>query len=298
MTHPNAAAWFQTVPLAMTWSRLSSLVLCGLIASGLLAGFAHADHCSREWACIEVLESEDGVALFARNMKPYPIAMTVAVSASNMVGGSREPITVDLPGMSRRPLAQLRALTDATGPWDYRYRYDWTVGSLHPDHDDDYLYRLPYADNESFQILQGYGSKFSHRGLEYYTVDFRMPEGTPVYAAREGIVAMIEEANDRGCWGPGCGRFANYVVILHSDGTTGEYYHLKKDGALVSAGEQVERGQLIALSGNTGNSTVAHLHFGVYRAVDWGRTQSIAVRFQTRDGVATRPRVGARYLNP
>ena len=237
-----------------------------------------ADHCSREWACIEVHESDEGVALFARNMKPYPIAITVAVSTSNMVGGSREPITLDLPGMSRRPLAQLRGLT-AGGPWDY-------------------LYRLPYADDESFAILQGFGSKFSHRGLEYYTVDFRMPEGTPVHAAREGIVAMVEESHNKGCWGLGCGRHANYVVILHSDGTTGEYYHLQQNGALVEPGERVERGQLIALSGNTGNTTVPHLHFGVYRAVEWGRTQSIAVRFKTRAGVAHRPRVGARYLNP
>ncbi len=277
--------------------RLGRVVKAGLIATSLIAGLGHADHCSRDWACIEVRESDHGVALFARNMKPYPIALTVAVSASNMVGGSRDPITLELPGLSVRPLAQLHAL-EGTGPWDYRYRYDWTVGSLQPDHDDDYLYRLPYADNTSYPVLQGYGSKFSHRGLEYYTIDFRMPEGTPVHAAREGVVAMIEEANDRGCWGEGCGRFANYVVILHADGTTGEYYHLQQHGALVVPGERVRRGQLIGLSGNTGNTTVPHLHFGVYRAVEWGRTQSIAVSFQTREGVANRPRVGARYLNP
>ncbi len=283
---------------AVPASRSGKLIQAGVVAVSLTGGFGHAaDHCSRDWACIEVQESEQGVALFARNMKPYPIAMTVAVSASNMVGGSREPITLELPGMSRRPLAQLRGLAEGM-PWDYRYNYDWTVGSLQPDHDDDYLYRLPYASDASFPILQGYGSKFSHRGLEYFTVDFRMPEGTPVHAARDGVVAMIEESHNKGCWGAGCGQHANYVVILHADGTTGEYYHLQQNGALVVPGERVERGQLIARSGNTGNTTVPHLHFGVYRAVEWGRTQSIAVRFKTRDGMTSRPRVGTRYLNP
>ena len=277
--------------------RLGSVLKWGLLATGLTASLVQADQCSRDWACIEVQESDEGVALFARNKKPYPIAMTVALSVNNLIGGSREPLTLDVPGLSRRPLVQLRALGDAQ-PYDYHYSYDWTVGSLGPDHDDAYLYRLPYADDQSFPILQGYGSKFSHRGLEHYTVDFSMPQGTPVHAAREGVVALVEESNNRGCWGQGCGRYANYVVILHSDGTTGEYYHLQKNGALVFPGDRVERGQLIALSGNTGNTTVPHLHFGVYRAAEWGRTQSIAVRFRIRDGVAGKPRVGARYLNP
>jgi murein DD-endopeptidase MepM/ murein hydrolase activator NlpD len=93
-----------------------------------------------------------------------------------------------------------------------------------------------------------------------------------------------------------CGQYANFVVILHSDGTTGEYYHLAEGGALVEVGDNVVRGQAIALSGNTGHTTMPHLHFAVYRAIDWGRTQSIAVRFDSTDGIIDRPRRGARYV--
>jgi murein DD-endopeptidase MepM/ murein hydrolase activator NlpD len=165
-----------------------------------------------------------------------------------------------------------------------------------PDHDDNYLYRLPYGENVSYSVLQAYGSKLSHRGSEYFTVDFRMAEGTEVYSAREGIVAATQDSHSRSCWKEGCGRYANFVVVLHSDGTTGEYFHLQAGSVAVRDGQRVARGQLLARSGNTGLSTTPHLHFGVYRLDSRAETQSIAVRFSTRDGIVE-PRQGARYTN-
>jgi murein DD-endopeptidase MepM/ murein hydrolase activator NlpD len=143
--------------------------------------------------------------------------------------------------------------------------------------------------------VQGYGSRFSHTGLEEFAIDFDMPVGTPVHAARSGVVARVEESHSKGCWEDGCGRYANFIVILHSDGTTGEYYHLNKNGSLVDVGENVSQGQLIAYSGNTGHTTMPHLHFAVYRAIEWGNTQSIPVRFQSADGIIDRPRRSRKY---
>lgn len=163
-------------------------------------------------------------------------------------------------------------------------------------HDDDHLYDLPYASNKSYRVLQGFGSRFSHTGLEEFAIDIDMPIGTPVHAARAGVVAEVEESHNKGCWEDGCGKFANFIVILHSDGTTGEYYHLRKGGAVVYVGDSVAQGQKIGYSGNTGHTTMPHLHFAVYCTVGWGRTQSIPVRFQTSDGIIERPRRGARYL--
>ena len=175
-------------------------------------------------------------------------------------------------------------------------RHDLLVSPVNADHDDNYEYRLPYGDSVSYPVLQGYGSKLSHRGLEHYTVDFRMDEGTLVYAAREGVVVLVEDDNDGACWSEGCGRLANYVVVLHTDGTTGEYFHLRRGSSLVMPEQMVQRGQPIARSGNTGYTTVPHLHFGVYRAEPEGHTQSIAIRFQPRKGLVSDPRPGARYL--
>jgi murein DD-endopeptidase MepM/ murein hydrolase activator NlpD len=160
------------------------------------------------------------------------------------------------------------------------------------------LYRLPYGDDASFPIIQGYGAKLSHHGAERFTLDFGMPVGTPVHAARDGIVALVEDSHDAGCAREECGRFANFVVVLHSDGTTGEYFHLERGSAQVRIGDRVERGQLLARSGNTGFSTAPHLHFGVYRTGHDRTTESLAVHFQTRRGALSNPRSGAYYLNP
>jgi murein DD-endopeptidase MepM/ murein hydrolase activator NlpD len=172
-------------------------------------------------------------------------------------------------------------------------RADVALGRVGADHDDGYLYRLPYGDDVSFPIIQGYGAKLSHRGAERFTLDFGMPVGTPVHAARDGLVVLVEDSHDSGCAREECGRFANFVVVLHADGTTGEYFHLQRGSVKVRVGENVARGQWLARSGNTGFSTAPHLHFGVYRTGRDRAAESLAVRFQTRHGAIGMPRIEA-----
>ena len=179
-----------------------------------------------------------------------------------------------------------------------RVSCSWTIGDEDAvQHDDDHLYRLPYADNASYRVIQGFSSRFSHTGNEQYAVDFKMAVGTPVHAARGGIVAHVVESNDKGCWEDGCGEFANFIVVMHDDGTTGEYYHLQQNGALVDVGERVAAGQHIGFSGNTGHTALPHLHFAVYRATRGARSQSIPISFISEDGIVYKPRRGHHYRN-
>lgn len=263
-------------------------------ALALLAGApAYAD-CHDDWVCVNAVDQGGNVELRAENLQDYPVTYTLRVRTRYFEVSGPTTVTRTLaPQESARVMTLSRA--DERFEGHYRYFFEWTVGNKDAVHDDDHVYALPYASGKSFRVLQGYGSRFSHTGLEAYAVDFDMPEGTPVHAARSGVVARVEESHSTGCWEDGCGRFANFIVILHSDGTTGEYYHLQKDGALVDVGDRVVRGQEIGLSGNTGHTTMPHLHFAVYRATEWGNTQSIPVRFNSADGVVMRPRHGARY---
>lgn len=193
--------------------------------------------------------------------------------------------------------AQPRIVVRSSGGARALTREDFIVGAVDADHDDEYIYRLPYGGGASYPVLQAYGSRFSHRDAEHFTVDFKMSVGTAVHAAREGVVALVEDRYDDSCGSAECGALANFIVILHSDGTTGEYFHLERGSSSVMPGERVTRGQPIARSGNTGFSTVPHLHFGVYRADQTGATRAVAVRFLTHRGPIAAPRVGARYLN-
>ena len=233
--------------------------------------------------------------LRARNLREYPVTYTLRLRTRNEIVKGQRTVTSTL---EPRESEQVLVMSGGDGRKgrDYRYSLDWTVGDKDAVHDDDHLYSLPHSSGQSYRVLQGYGSRFSHTGLEEFAVDFDMRVGTPVHAARAGVVARVEESNDKGCWRDGCGRYANYIVVLHGDGTTGEYYHLMKEGAVVEIGDSVSQGQLIGYSGNTGHTTMPHLHFAVYRATDWGNTQSIPVRFQSADGIIKRPRRGARYL--
>lgn len=81
-------------------------------------------------------------------------------------------------------------------------------------------------------------------------VDFSMPIGTSIIAPADGIVEKVAyQAN-------GAGR---YIMLRHGREYQTVYMHLSKP--LVKAGQQVKRGQRIALSGNTGRSTGPHLHY-------------------------------------
>ena len=254
---------------------------------------ASAD-CRDDWICVDAVDQGGNVELRAKNLQDYPLTYTLRVRTRDFDVTGPSTVTRTLaPQETARVMLLNRADERLEG--HYRYFLEWTVGDKDAVHDDDYVYALPYASGRSYRVLQGYRSRFSHTGLEAFAIDFDMPEGTAVHAARPGVVARVEESHSVGCWEDGCGRYANFIVVLHDDGTTGEYYHLQKDGALVGVGDRIERGQKIGLSGNTGHTTMPHLHFAVYRATEWGNTQSIPVRFQSADGLVARPRHGARY---
>ena len=273
--------------------RLALVLLFGLSIPSA------ASDCSLGWVCVAPQPADGRVEFVATNLQPWPLTVSLRVDTGSMELDPAAEVTRSLDGDERQVLVVLaHAGANGTKERDYRYEFDWTVGRMDADHDDDHVYQLPFASGESYRVLQGYGAGFSHTGLERWTVDFDMPVGTPVHAARGGVVVRVQERHDRSCWEPGCGRYANFVVVLHEDMTTGEYYHLMHRGAAVTVGQQVEAGALIGYSGDTGKSTMPHLHFGVYRASDWGRTQSLPVRFDTAAGLVAQPRSGHRYRRP
>lgn len=105
----------------------------------------------------------------------------------------------------------------------------------------------------SFVSGEGPGSGRGHQGW-----DMIAPEGTPIYAAADGVVRVSSE----GYWGYGVAMVIDHVIGGQQVSTT--YGHMVYGSRMVAEGEYVEAGQLIGLVGNTGNSYGAHLHFEVH----------------------------------
>lgn len=148
-------------------------------------------------------------------------------------------------------------------------------------------------------IWQGYDGPYSHFPVrrigpnfdkvedDTYSIDFDLPFGTEIRAARDGVVESVCDVFSmvyRGldlregmlCW-------PNLVKIRHEDGTFAIYAHLEEGSAFVEKGRYVYQGDLLARTGENGwIGPNRHLHFEVCE--DSRRRLSLPVVFDDYDG--------------
>jgi murein DD-endopeptidase MepM/ murein hydrolase activator NlpD len=134
------------------------------------------------------------------------------------------------------------------------------------------LYRMPYAAGKSFEMRDGYFSDPLGHPIwsdhPDYSLDFTMPDGEPILAARSGKVLKVHD-KDTAC-GPGSPD-GNYLEIGRLDTArdgklvmTKDFYQHVRHGILVKVGDVVAQGQVIAFTSCTGCSPRhPHLHFEV-----------------------------------
>jgi hypothetical protein len=92
-------------------------------------------------------------------------------------------------------------------------------------------------------------------------VDVAAPVGTELRAPADGVIVHKGSGASGG----------NTLIIKHADDLFTVYYHLAKPSHLLK-GTRVERGEVVALVGNTGASTGSHLHWEVRKSARWGDT--------------------------
>ncbi len=150
-------------------------------------------------------------------------------------------------------------------------------------------YRCPVQPGAT--ISQGNFGSFSHQ--RHFAWDYQVPIGTLVVAARSGVVVQVRTNSNIGSGDRRFENDANEVRVRHTDGTVAFYFHLAKNASLVREGEFVLQGETIALSGNTGFSTMPHLHFEVFR--DDKSVPATFADFPRNGGV---PDVGDKHSPP
>lgn len=166
------------------------------------------------------------------------------------------------------------------------------------------FYRLPFGPGPHWKVAQGTWNDpvHGHGGVPWHlqaqALDFEYDtddngigeEGQLVRAARGGVVYAVQDTATGNSWGSGnplgYTGVGNFLVIQHENKTYGIYWHMQPGTIMVDVGDTVQRGDVIAKVGNTGNSSDPHLHFQV--STDWSlgypmdgvEYPSMQIRFQ------------------
>jgi murein DD-endopeptidase MepM/ murein hydrolase activator NlpD len=233
---------------------------------------------------VEPRSSNGALDLVAVNECRCVVEFAIKVSG----GDGQERISkAVVPERSRQVLL---AVPISSGTGSIPFEYGYVIGKPGAVHAPGRPYRAPFALSQSFVVAQAPPLAITHRDAgSRNAIDIAMPVGTAVHAAREGLVINVAHRYFRGGLDVAVVDEANFVQVLHDDGTTAIYAHLQMDTIRVRPGQRVERGEYIANSGNTGFSSGPHLHFVVVRNAGF-RSESVPVVFEGRGGASVAPR--------
>ncbi|HRZ04756.1 MAG TPA: M23 family metallopeptidase [Candidatus Competibacteraceae bacterium] len=249
-------------------------------------------------SALPVSESPVKVSIRNRGTQETPVLaaindyygpIEVEISAErieNMRAEPPLPVRVVVPARTEMTVVALKP----TGPrWRYGYQVRAVLGDPTAVHRPEQPYAPPFAPGQRFPIGQAFDGVFSHQHPQSrYAVDLSLPLGTPVRAARAGVIMEVAGDFFDGGADPKYQTQANAVRVLHEDGTMAVYAHLHPDSIRVSPGQRVERGAWLANSGNTGFSTGPHLHFAIQRNAGM-ELVSIPFKFAGANGSAITP---------
>lgn len=216
---------------------------------------------------LRLLGPKDRSTLRAVNEYRGPVQVEISLAeAANIVSSRPLPARFVVPDSGDLDLLTVRPANPRFG-WSWRYQYRYLPGDPHASHHPPGPYLVPFAPGLSFPVSQGFDGAVTHTDpANRYAVDIAMPEGTPIRAARGGRI--MEVANDFISGGFDATRYlekANFIRILHDDGTMAIYAHLRPESCRFPVGSRVSAGQIIGESGNTGFSGGPHLHFVIQR---------------------------------
>lgn len=253
----------------------------------LLACSSHAQE-FKSYHKVNSLTNE--IFIIAENPTIMPYTVKVEANFKGMKTNERFPLTRVIEAGLTDTLAKF--IPEPGKSIKFGFNTTNVEGNILARHDDKHVYQLPYKRGISYKIDQGYNGKSTHQNKN--ALDFNMDEGTEICAVRDGLVVKTVDEFKKGCLDESCGKFNNFILILHEDGSYADYSHLQRKGALVSVGDRVVAGQVIGLSGKTGIASGPHLHLEIY-TMGWDGQQSVPAKYMV-NGKATFPVEGMSYI--
>ncbi|WP_103071173.1 M23 family metallopeptidase [Aquimarina sediminis] len=208
-------------------------------------------------------ETETGFKILADNDEFSPVSAKIDFRLENLSSSNGNNKVFVVPAQTKKHTITDLNVIDRKK----RIKLGYESTYNHGDHtlkkyDKDFKYYLPFSKGAEYWLSQGYNGSISHQNEN--ALDFKMPIGTKIYAARGGVVIDIEESYRKSCTTSECAKYNNFILVYHNDGTFAEYTHIKKDGAKVKIGDHIKIGQFIGYSGDVGWATGPHLHFIVF----------------------------------
>ncbi|MGD8729157.1 MAG: M23 family metallopeptidase [Gemmatimonadota bacterium] len=259
-------------------SRLLALIAL-VLSVGCGSAGRPAGNVQCAWrVCVRHDDTRSGRSYTARNSEPVPVTVSLGFhTLENLVPVGMDQVEVVIPPRASAVLMRLRKVRP-DGPVGAAARIQIDLGSS-TNQADDFVYAVPFGGDEPRELVQGFNGSETHLGSMRYSLDFAMPEGTPILAAREGQVLLVQDGFTEGGVDPALLERANLVVVAHSDGSMASYGHLHR-GVRVRVGQRVREGQLLGYSGHTGFAGQPHLHFHVGNRMlgEPGRTIPIEMR--------------------
>jgi murein DD-endopeptidase MepM/ murein hydrolase activator NlpD len=274
------------------------LVLACGIASAQALPYRYESCLEDKKVCLLIEQPDTETASFTLTTRAHStLTLTLDADVENVELSTPLPVTAIFEGSQTQTVVKLKRARDGQA-WSYKnVRTRWHWGTPRAVHDDSVVYLLPFAPGRPVRVLQGYDGDYSHTGVMRYAVDFDLPEGSPVHAARGGVVVEVLQhftaagtdasyrQQDR----------ANRVLIRHEDNTLAYYGHLQPNAVVVKEGQYVKPVQLLGLSGNTGFSQGPHLHFEVRKPQDGKQAVTLPIRFRTEQGLGIPMEKGKLY---
>lgn len=251
-------------------------------------------------------EKSNKIAVVNRGSRQRPVLYVVNQTAGpaqvwleftqqeNLRFSQPPPFEWVVPAFAEQFVLQLEP-AQAQRSWAYEWTYFFIPGApLHLEDIGQVELGLPFRGGP-FRISQAFMGEASHKQSRqsHFAVDIPMPDGTAIVAVDAGTVTEVERDFSRSGWSEEYADEANYVRVLHANGTMSVYAHLAPDRVEVVPGQNVRPGQVLGYSGGTGFSTGPHLHF-VLQANQGRELVSVPFRFR---GFLTEPRVGDQLEN-